>query len=106
VAPFGMAALRRVSVNTTSAPSAKILHRPTGGVSVLSAAAAVTVAAQRRAVLLGGGGYMTAPAPLVPGRWEGVSQDDGTGDWRAGNDHGRRCDRLNSQRRSPVVTGT
>ena len=22
----------------------------------------------------GGGGYMTAPAPLVPGRWEGVCQ--------------------------------
>jgi len=32
-------------------------------------------------VLLGGGGYMTAPAPLVPGRWEGVCQDFGTGDW-------------------------
>jgi len=32
--------------NTTSAPSAEILHRPSGGVSVLFAAAAVT--AQRR----------------------------------------------------------
>jgi len=49
----------------------------------------------------GGGGYMTATAPLVPGQWEGVCQDDGTGDWRAGNDHGRRCNYLNSQRHSP-----
>jgi len=39
--------LRPVSVNTTSAPSAEILHRPSGGVSVLFAAAAA-VAAQRR----------------------------------------------------------
>ena len=46
---------------------------------------------------------MTAPAPLVAGRWDwdGVCQDDGAGDWTAGNDHGRRCDRLNSQRRTP-----
>ena len=46
---------------------------------------------------------MTAPAPLVAGRWDwdGVCQDDGTGDWTAGNDHGRRYDRLNSQRRTP-----
>ena len=36
---------KRVSVNTTSAPSAEILHRPSGGVSVLFAA---TVAARRR----------------------------------------------------------
>ena len=49
----------------------------------------------------GGGGYMTAPAPLVAGRWEGVCQDVGTGDWRAGNDHGHRCDCLNSQQHSP-----
>jgi len=83
----------RVSVIATSAPSAKILHRPTGSASVLSAAtAAVAIAAQRRADRRR---WINDRASAARS-WPMGTQDDGTGDWRAGNDHGRGCDRLNS----------